>query len=192
MHRIHVGIVEDHLLVRSGLVRILDPIDDVEVVGAVGSCRDAAQLVAQHEPDVLLLDLSLPDGDGLDAIELLTTCCPTMSILVVSMHSEPEFAQEAIRRGASGFVAKSDSAAMLVEAIRRAAAGETLAVDPGLSPREREILRLIAEGWTNERIASCLGVQPKTVSGHCQRMMDKLEIHTRAGLVAHGRRTRDL
>jgi len=179
-------------MVRSGLVRILDSIGDIEVVGAVGDCCGAAELVEMSQPDVLLLDLSLPDGDGLDAIESLTICCPTMSILVVSMHSEPEFAQEAVRRGACGFVAKADSAGVLVEAIRRAAAGETQSIDHALSPRERQILHLIADGWTNERIAGFLDVQTKTVSGHCQRIMDKLGIHTRAGLVAHGWRTRDV
>jgi DNA-binding NarL/FixJ family response regulator len=104
------------------------------------------------------------------------------------MHSEPEYAAAALARGAHGLVGKSESPETLVGAIRTVAAGKTLPLEGALSSREREVLALVAEGCANDEIADRLGIRVKTVDGHCERLMRKLDVHTRAGLLAHGRR----
>lgn len=183
-----IAIVDDHALVRDGLARLLGLEEDLTVVGSCGDGAGTLTLAAACRPDVLLLDIALPDADGLDLVAEIRRVSPETRVLMLSMHSEPEYAAEAIARGACGLVAKSASAEALVDAIRRVAAGETLPSLDRLSPREREILALVAAGRLNDEVARELGIQRKTVDGHCERLMRKLDIHTRAALVAYGRR----
>ncbi|MDD5646741.1 MAG: response regulator transcription factor [Candidatus Bipolaricaulis sp.] len=183
-----IAIVDDHVLVRDGLARLLGTEGDFHIVGACGDGAGALQLAAAGRPDVVLLDIALPDVDGLDLIAAIRRTSPTTRILMLSMHSEPEYAAAALARGACGLVAKSATAEALVEAIRRVAAGETIPAEKGLSPREHEILTLVAAGRSNDEIADQLGLQRRTVEAHCQRLMEKLDVHTRAALVAYGRR----
>ncbi len=183
-----IAIVDDHALVRDGLARLLALEADFSVVGSCGDGAGALDLAAALRPDVILLDIALPDVDGLDLIAKIRAKSPKSQVLMLSMHSEPEYAAAAVARGARGLVAKSASAEALVEAIRRVAAGETLPSEERLSPREREILALVAAGRSNDEVAQELGIQRNTVDGHCERLMKKLDIHTRAALVAYGRR----
>jgi DNA-binding NarL/FixJ family response regulator len=185
---IRVLVVDDHALVRHGLVRLLATLDGVEVVGAAEDGESAIRLAAETRPDVVLLDLSMPRLDGMSALPRLREVAPASRVLVLSMHDEPEYAQAAVQMGASGLVSKAASSETLSGAIRAVAAGKTLEPEAGLTPREEEVLSLVAFGRKNEEIARALGIQPKTVEHHCGRLMSKLGVRTRAGLVAHARR----
>ena len=188
MAPIRVAIVDDHRLVRDGLCSVLGAEADLEVVGASGSGREVSVLVAEFRPDVLLLDIALPDADGLSLIAEVRRDSPGTRVLMLSMHSEPEYVAAAVERGAAGLIGKDAAPDALVAAIRAVARGETLPVEGTLTEREREVLAGIAAGLSNREIAEKLGIRSKTVEGHCERLMRKLDIHTRAGLVAHGRR----
>ncbi len=183
-----IAIVDDHTIVRDGLVRLLTRESDFVVVGSCGDAAGALRLVQEEGPDVLLLDLGLPDASGLDVIAPLAERSPATRVLVLSMHAEPAYATAALARGAWGLVSKAAAPDDLAAAIRRVAAGERIPAPVRLLPREQEVLDQVAAGRTNEEIARDLGIQPKTVEGYAQRLMDKLDIHTRAGLVAYGRR----
>jgi len=185
---IRVAIVDDHRLVVEGLSKVLSSVAGIDVVGACERGEDAAPLVGNLRPDVLLLDIALPDLDGLSVIKSVRDASPDTRILMLSMHSEGEYAAAAIERGAAGLVGKDAAPDRLVEAIRTVAAGGVLPVDVVLTPREREVLEQIGRGLANDEIAGELGISEKTVAGHCERMMQKLDIHTRAGLVAHALR----
>ena len=183
-----VAIVDDHRLVREGLKRVLDAQEDLQVVGECGTGSEVSELIFDCAPDVLLLDVTLPDVDGLTLIAKIRETRPEMHVLVLTMHSEAEYAAAAVERGASGLIGKDASSERLLGAIRTVAAGRAIPVERTLSSREREILDRIAAGASNEQIAEDLGIRVKTVEGHCERLMKKLDIHTRAGLVAYGRR----
>ena len=185
---IRVAIVDDHRLVREGLCRVLEAEPDIEIVGACGKGGEVSALVADLRPDVLLLDIALPDADGLSLIEEVRRCSPDTRVLMLSMHSESEYAVAAIEHGACGLVGKAASPDVLKQAIRAVACGETLPVEGALTPREREVLAAITVGLSNVEIAEKLGIRVKTAEGHCEQLMAKLDMHTRAGLVAHGRR----
>ncbi len=185
---IRVAIVDDHRLVREGLTRLLEAEDDLEVVGACACGEDVEELVGASRPDVLLLDIALPGVDGLSLIGAVRASFPETRILVLSMHSEADYAAAAAERGAAGLVGKASSSDVLVGAIRAVAAGAAIPIDGALTAREREILAQIAAGRSNEQIGDALAISVKTVEGHCERLMDKLDIHTRAGLVAYGHR----
>ncbi len=189
MERLRVAIADDHSLVREGLTRLLSGDPGIEVVAATGDASSAVACLADLSPDVLLLDLAMPGLDGLSAIPRLREACPRTRILILSMYDEPEVAAEAIERGACGLVSKAACAQALVEAIHRVARGERLPVSHVLSPREREVLTLIGEGQSNDRIAAALGLSERTIAHHRERLMEKLDVHTQAGLVAYARRT---
>jgi DNA-binding NarL/FixJ family response regulator len=175
-------------MVREGLSRVLGAEAGFEIVGTCGDGAGALGLVARCHPDVVLLDLALPDRDGLDLIGPMVERSPKTRILILSMFSEPEYAAAALDRGAFGLVAKSASPETLIDAIRRVARGDAIPAEHVLTAREQEVLTRLAAGDGNDEIAAALGIQCKTVEGYCQRLMDKLGIHTRAGLIAHARR----
>jgi DNA-binding NarL/FixJ family response regulator len=186
---IRLVIVDDHALVREGLVRLLSSQSDIDVVGVSGDGPAALKQANALKPDVLLLDLALPGLNGLEVAARVTSQCPSTHVLMLSMHSEAEYAHAAVERGASGLVSKSASAEELVTAIRAVARGETLPIPKRLSSREVEVLTWIARGKDNDEIAEILSIRPKTVEGHCQQLMNKLGIHTRSGLLAFGRQS---
>lgn len=188
MRGIRIAIVDDHTIVRDGLARLLASEPGFEVVGACADGASALRLAEAVRPGILLLDLALPDANGLDLIGPLADRCPETRVLVLSMHAEPAYATAALARGAWGLVSKAASPEELALAIRRVAAGERLPAAVRLLPREQEILGHLAAGRTNDEVALLLGLKPKTVEGYAQRLMDKLDIHTRAGLVAYARR----
>ena len=188
MKQIRIAIADDHALVREGLSRLLSSYPEIEVVGLAEDGFAAIEQTRATTPDILLLDIAMPNLDGLAAIPRIIEASRITRILVLSMYDEPEYAQAAVERGACGLVSKAASADSLYKAIQAAARGETLPIRRVLSQRECEVLALIGKGRTNAEIASALSIQEKTVEHHRQRLMDKLEIHTQAGLVAHARR----
>jgi DNA-binding NarL/FixJ family response regulator len=188
MPGIRIAIVDDHALVRAGLVRLLSARYDV--IGEAVDAASALALVRRAAPDLLLLDLSLPDRDGLSAIPDLIAASPNTRILVLTMYDEPEYAAAAVAAGACGLVSKSASAETLYAAIDAAVKGTLERPSFGLTEREQDVLSLLGEGKEDAEIAALLGISPRTVANHCARLMEKLGIHTRAGLIAHARRIR--
>ena len=188
-----VVIVDDHTLVRAGLSRLLQMFADIEVVGGGRDAVQALELVSTLQPDLVLMDLSLPGRSGLDAISDILQATPTTRIVMMSMHDDPVHVRDALDRGATGFVVKEAAPAELELALRAAVAGqvflspqisakmiapmlgrEKLVGIAALSPRQREILREIGRGQSNKEIAADLGISVKTVETHRARMMEVL------------------
>jgi two-component system, NarL family, response regulator NreC len=200
---ITVVLADDHAVVRAGLRLLLERTGDLEVVSEAGTAEDAVRTVLGHKPSVLVLDLNMPgDLSSLDAIPRVADASPATRVVVLTMQEDPEFARRALRAGAAGYVLKEAADSELVEAIRRAAAGETyltpslgaaLAAAPpaasgppdDLSEREVEVLRLIALGHTNAEIAGQLDLSVRTVESHRAHIQQKLRLSTRAELVRY-------
>jgi two-component system, NarL family, response regulator NreC len=201
---IRVLIVDDHAVVRSGLRLVLEAEEDVEPVGEAGTARDAIFQNRSLEPDVILLDVVMPDQSGLDVIPTLLHERPEAKVLVLSMQDDPQYVRQAFAAGASGYVLKEAVDAEVVAAVREVANGgryvhpelgarlvaaETEAAkraeeDP-LSDREREVLRLLALGHTNQEIAKQLYISVRTAETHRAHIMQKLRLSSRAELVRY-------
>ena len=198
---IRVVLADDHAVVRSGLRLLLEG-SGMEVVAEAGDVDSARRYVLGHKPDVLVLDLNMPGEPSLPAIPQFREISPSTHVVVLTMQQEPEFAREALRGGATGYVLKEAADAELVQAIHAARDGQTyvnpslgarLATAPtepsgppgGLSEREVEILRLIALGHTNTEIAEQLYLSVRTVETHRAHIQQKLRRTTRAELVAY-------
>jgi DNA-binding NarL/FixJ family response regulator len=195
---IRVLIVDDHGLFRSSLRARLEQEDGIVPVGEAGTVKDAVSKALALQPDVVLLDLVLPRGSGYDAIPDLLNACPSTNIVVVTSQTHPASVRRAIGAGARGYVPKRATDAELIEAVRRVAAGERY-VDPQLgaqvvvpddvaalepiSERERDVLHLLALGYTNQEIGRKLYVSVRTVDTHRAHIMQKLGLGTRAELV---------
>jgi two-component system response regulator NreC len=197
---IRIVIADDHAVVRSGLRLLLEAESDFEVVAEAGDVDAARRYVRGHHPAVLVLDLNMPGGSSLDAIPLIRTESLDTQIVVLTMQEEPAFARQALGAGAAGYVLKEAADSELVEAVRRAAAGETylnptlgarIAREPppgppdDLSVREVEVLRLIALGHTNAEIAQKLYLSVRTVETHRSHIQQKLRMSSRAELVSY-------
>jgi two-component system response regulator NreC len=201
---VRVLIVDDHAVVRSGLRLLLDAESDLEVVGEAGSARDAVFQARTANPDVILLDVVMPDQSGLEAIPTLIHEHPDTRILVLSMQDDPRYVREAFGAGASGYVLKEAADAEVVAAIREVAGGgryvhpvlgarlveaETAearrAEEDPLSDREREVLRLLALGHTNQEISTQLYISVRTAETHRAHIMQKLRLSSRAELVRY-------
>ena len=201
---IRVLIVDDHAVVRSGLRLLLEREDDLECAGEAGDADEAVRQARIVQPDVVLLDVVMPTGSGIDAIPGIRQVAPDAGILVLSMQDDPRYVHEAFASGAIGYVLKEAADTELVGAVREVAAGRQhvhpalgakLAAadaverarreaDP-LSEREREVLRLLALGHTNQEIAKTLYISVRTVETHRAHIMQKLRLNTRAELVRH-------
>jgi two-component system response regulator NreC len=197
---IRIVLADDHPVVRSGLRLLLDSETDFEVVAEAGNVESAVRYVRGHHPDVLVLDLNMPGSPSLDAIPALREQAPDTQIVVLTMQQEPAFAREALSAGALGYVLKDAADDELVEAVRRAAVGESylnprlgarIASEPppgprdDLSDREVDVLRLIALGHTNVEIAERLFLSVRTVETHRSHIQQKLRLSTRAELVGY-------
>ena len=198
MGTIRLVLADDHAVVRSGLRMLLDSEPDFEVVAEASDIESAKRYVRGHHPKVLVLDLNMPGGSSLEAIPILRQESPDTQIVVLTMQQEPVFAREALRAGALGYVLKEAADDELVEAVRRAAFGESylnprlgarIASEPppgppdDLSEREVDVLRLIALGHTNSEIAEQLFLSVRTVETHRSHIQQKLRLSTRAELV---------
>ena len=211
---IKVVVVDDHAVVRSGLRLLLDAHEDIEVVGEAGNAKDAIFRARALKPDVILLDVVMPGASGIDVLPELLRESPQTKVLVLSMQDDPSYVREAFGAGASGYVLKEAADEEVVSAVREIAKGgryvhptlgarmvaaeaeERAAVeaDP-LSEREREVLRLLALGHTNQEIAQELYISVRTAESHRAHIMQKLRLATRAELVryalSHGLLTED-
>jgi DNA-binding NarL/FixJ family response regulator len=201
---IRVLVVDDHAVVRAGLRLRLDAEEDIEAVGEAGSGREAVLEARSLKPDVILLDLVMPDGTGLEVLPTLLHEGPESKVLVLSMQDDPEYVRQAFAAGASGYVLKEAADTEVVAAIREVAAGgryvnpelgarlvtaQTEAArradeDP-LSDREHEVLRLLALGHTNQEIAKQLFISVRTAETHRAHIMRKLGLASRAELVRY-------
>jgi two-component system response regulator NreC len=199
-----VLIVDDHAVVRSGLKLVLEADEGIEPVGEAGTARDAIFEARALKPDVILLDVVMPDQSGLEIIPTLLHENPDMKILVLSMQDDPRYVREAFDAGASGYVLKEAADSDVVAAVREVADGGRY-VDPGLgarlvaaeseerrraeedplSEREGEVLRLLALGHTNQEIAKQLYISVRTAETHRAHIMQKLRLSSRAELVRY-------
>jgi len=199
---IRIVLADDHIVVRRGLELLLDGEEDLQVDALAGDVSGAIRYSRGHKPDVLVLDLNMPGGSSLEAIPAIREASPQTKIVVLTMQNEPGFARQALGAGAMAYVLKESADAELVEAVRRAAAGETyltpqlgarLAAQPpepagspgDLSEREVEVLRLIALGHTNMEIAQQLYLSVRTVESHRAHIQQKLRRSSRAELVRY-------
>jgi two-component system response regulator NreC len=197
---VRIVLADDHAVVRSGLRLLLDHEGDFEVVAEAGDVDSARRYVRGHHPAVLILDLNMPGGSSLEAIPAIRAEFPETQIVVLTMQEEPAFARHALGAGALGYVLKEAADDELVEAVRRAAAGETylnprlgarMASEPppgppdDLSEREVDVLRLIALGHTNAEIAEQLFLSVRTVETHRAHIQQKLSLSSRAELVRY-------
>ena len=206
MTRVRVLLADDHELVRSGLRALVEKLPDVEVVGDTGDGREAVELIGRCRPDVVLMDIAMPGLNGLEATAEIQKTSPRTRVVILSMHAGTEYVAEALHAGASGYLLKSSAPDELGLALAAVARGElwlsprvSLPVVPdrheqralrgkpraALTPRQRETLRLIAEGKSTKQIAAILGVSVKTIETHRAHLMDRLEIYDVAGLVRY-------
>jgi two-component system response regulator NreC len=206
---IRVVLVDDHAVVRSGLRLLLEKQDDIEVVGEAGNAKDAIFRARALKPDVILLDVVMPGESGIEVLPKLLKETPETRVLLLSMQDDPSYVREAFAAGASGYVLKEAADEEVVSAVREIADGgryvhpalgarmvaaeaeerAAAEADP-LSEREREVLRLLALGHTNQEIAEQLYISVRTAESHRAHIMQKLRLSTRAELVryalAHG------
>jgi DNA-binding NarL/FixJ family response regulator len=200
--RTRILLVEDHQMVREGLRSLLSEEPDFHVVGDVDDGDEAVRCATDLAPDVIVMDISLAGLSGIEATKRVLRERPATAVLALSMHDDAPTVDRALRAGARGYVVKGSGVSVLCEAIRQVGRGEVylspsvagyqlrgfatrgVDVDP-LTDREREVIRLVADGFTGRQIAERLGLRPKTVENHRARIMEKLGIHTTAGLVRY-------
>jgi len=189
---ITVLLVDDHALVRRGFRRLLEDEQDIEVVGEAGNGREAVELAVRLKPRVVVMDYAMPELDGVQATLEIRRQVPEVSVLMLSMHSDDNYRRNAVEAGASGYVLKNAIEIDLAAAIRDVAAGKRYGLpapadsfdeDQDLTPREKQILQLIAQGNSNKDIAHLLNLSVNTVSVHRNNLMHKMNIHRTAELV---------
>ena len=196
MKRTRILLVDDHAVVRQGFKMILSAQPDMEIVGEAGNGREAVELAGQLKPDVVLMDVAMPELNGIEATRRLVAQAPHIRVIALSMHKDNVYVREILRAGARGYLLKDSGAGDLVTAIRAVAAGESY-LSPAvsnavlddyrrhvtnpidlLSSREREVLQMLAEGKTNKEIAVVLNLSVYTVDAHRGRIMEKLNVHS--------------
>ncbi|MBW7881299.1 MAG: response regulator transcription factor [Caldilineaceae bacterium] len=205
---IRLIIADDHVVVREGLVALLEDEPDLRVVGQAGTGREAVALARQHRPDIALLDITMPDENGLEAARRIVAELPQVKVLILTMHEEEAFFFAALRAGAAGYVLKGAGSDELLSALRAVHEGgvyllpklagslvqdylnrhpQPSTTEP-LTPREQEIVTLISQGLTNREIAERLTVTINTVKTHRQHIYQKLDLRNRAGLIDYALR----
>jgi putative two-component system response regulator len=200
--RIRILVVDDHQIFTHSLVRLLGTRPELKVVGTAGSVSDAVAAALAYEPDVILMDFELPDGDGTEAMERIKALTPSVKVVMLTARTDDQSLVRAIAAGCSGFVKKEDAVDSLLEAILAANEGETITppselapllrqlrptqrgLGADLTPRELEILRLFAAGQVNKQVAQGLGLRLNTVRNHAQSILYKLQAHSKLEAVA--------
>jgi DNA-binding NarL/FixJ family response regulator len=197
---IRILLADDHKIVRDGLRSLLQAEADLEVVGEAANGREAVRLAQELSPDVVVMDVGMPDLNGIEATRYIAGGASGAKVIALSMHSDRRFVEGMLAAGATGYLLKDSAFEELARAIRTVAAGRTYlcplvagvvvqtlvrashavqpARSPVLTPREREVLQLLAEGKSTKQIAGTLGVSVKTVETHRSRIMDKLDVHS--------------
>ena len=206
MTSIRVLLVDDHALVRAGIHSLLEEVESLEVVAETGDGRQALELIERLRPDVVLLDLGMAGLSGFEVLKVSREKFPEVRVIVITVHEEEEYAFHALRSGAAGYLPKTAAVAELRLAIDHVMGGkkylspnivQRAAIDSSgharegqktvadLTPRQREVLILIAEGHTTKEVARMLNISVKTVESHRGQLMDRLNIHDIAGLVRY-------
>lgn len=204
MRAIRVLLADDHTLFRAGLRGLLERLTGLTVVGEAGDGHDAIRLVEELHPDVVFADIGMPGLNGLEVAARVAKLDPSVRVVVLSMHKSAEYVLQALRSGAAGYLVKGSDVSELEMAVRAVSRGETYlspvvsktvvdayvsrtgeSDDPlsALTPRQREILQLVAEGHTSKEIAKRLGLSSKTVEVHRGQLMERLNVHDVTGLV---------
>jgi len=206
--KIRILVADDHTVIRRGIVGLLNAQPDMEVIDEAGTGREAVAKAQAVLPDVVLLDVAMPELNGLGATRMIKAQSPGVQVLILTMHDREDYLFQALRAGASGYVLKGADTEDLLAAVRsvarggvylyppiakelvseylrRVESGEDLASYDGLTDREREILQLIAEGKTAANIAEDLHISPHTVHSHRDNIMSKLDLHDRAALIRY-------
>ena len=205
---INLMLVDDHAVVRSGLRMLIEAEEDVEIIAEAGSASEAINIVCQKMPDVILMDIGLPDLSGIDATRQIKRLCPEVAVVALTIHEDEEYFFKMLEAGANGYVPKRAAPEELMTAIRAAAANEVY-IYPSLAkllvrdylspegssagrdslddltPREQEVLTHLAEGLSNAEIGDLLTISPKTVARHRENIMQKLNLHSRTELVKY-------
>ena len=202
-------LADDHTLVRAGIRALLEPLPYVEVVAEAGDGHEVLRLVEEHQPDLVLMDIAMEGLNGLEAAEQISRDFPAVGVIILSMYSSEEYVMHAMRAGAVGYMLKDSTTAELEFAVQAVRRGETY-LSPAVSkhvveyiqrtsgegslleqltPRQRQILQLIAEGKSTQGIALALGISAKTVETHRSQLMERLDIHDVAGLVRYAIRS---
>jgi two-component system response regulator NreC len=201
-------LVDDHAVVRTGLRMLIEGESDIEIIGEADNASDALNQISQLQPDVVLMDIGLPDMSGIDATRRIKQLAPETAVVALTIHEDEEYFFKMLDAGASGYVPKRAAPEELLTAIRVSAQGEVYlypslakllvkdyltqsllpknqATLDGLTPREHEVLTLLADGASNAEIAEQLSISPKTVARHRENIMGKLNLHSRAELVKY-------
>lgn len=208
MGKIRVLVVDDHTIVREGVHILLDAQSDIEVVGEAADGQEALVRARELQPEIALVDIAMPGLNGLELTRALKRDWPQISVIILTMYESDEYFFQVLDAGASGYVLKKAASADLVAAIRAVHAGDVFLYPSvarrlvsdylarvksgeeqnsydGLTPREREVLKLIAEGHTNQAIAEKLVISPSTVQTHRTRIMQRLNLHNRVELIQY-------
>ena len=208
MPKVKILVVDDHAIVREGVRMILAKENDLEVVGEAGDGQQALDLTVLLRPDVIIMDISMPGMGGIEATQTVRAKHPEVQVLALTMHEDESYVFQLLRAGAAGYVLKRAAAQDLVQAVRAAAKGEAFLYPSvarkvvedylrrvetgeererydGLTPREKEILTLIAQGLSNQQIAEKLFISIKTVQTHRAHILEKLGLHDRTELVRY-------
>jgi len=208
MNAIRVILAEDHTIVRKGLRSLLEGEEDIEVIGEAGDGKEAITLVEQKKPDIVVMDIGMPELNGLEATRRIKKKFPETKVLILTMHTNEEYVFEILQAGASGYIVKKAAPMELVSALRAVKRGESF-LSPSISKkvideylqrageakrrgafelltdREREVLQLIAEGNSTRGIAGRLFISTKTVETHRSNLMEKLDLHGTADLTRY-------
>lgn len=208
--KIRILLVDDHAVLRAGLRALLSAEPDIDVVGEAGDGQEAVAQTEKLLPDIVLMDITMPVMDGLEATRRIHQCCPEVKVLVLTIHDNEEYLFQILEAGGSGYLVKSSADIDLINAIHAVYRGKAF-LSPSaakmvikrylqavgqeeqkqnydeLTNREQEILKLIADGYTNQEIADLLIISVKTVETHRAHILEKLELHTRADLVKYAR-----
>lgn len=207
MNKLRIILAEDHETIRDGLKLLVNSRSDMEVVGEADNGRTALQLAREFSPDVIVMDISMPELNGLQATKKLKDKSPQVKVLILTRHSEPGYLQELLQAGASGYVLKQSKSEELIRAILAVAAGQTY-LDPAvteravtqlresgqvphktpnanLTAREADVLRLIALGYVNKEVAARLNLSVKTVEAHKSNAMNKMGMKSRVDIVRY-------
>ncbi len=207
MEQTRILLVDDHTLFRAGLRALLEAESDMTVIGEAEDGRTAVKLACELLPDIVVMDISMPLLNGLEATRHIRHDCPQVKVLLLSMYDNEEYIRQGLANGAMGFLLKDAEPRELLSAVRAVQRGEAVLSPPitrlviqdylrwggkgqvgagdGLSPREREILQLIAEGYSNKEISQILSISIKTVQTHRMNLMAKLDLHDRADLIKY-------
>ncbi len=208
MDKIRVLVVDDHAIMRDGIRALLDIYDDVEIVGEASEGKEAIEKTRELLPNVIVMDIAMPGMDGLEATRRITKKNPKVKVLVLTQYDNKEYILSTIKAGATGYIPKRAVGSELILAIRAVHKGDSFLYPSAaaaliedylrqadseepydrLTAREREILKLIAEGYTSRKVAEMLFISLKTVLGHRARIMEKLDLHNRTELIKYAMR----